>query len=182
MLDLVQRGRPAARCRRAIAHRRNYARSDARLRYRPAMRLHCGAFGGRRCGSHHGRPTPICMPRSACILGLLVVPRATCPLHSRRCRAMAVRRRDAHVRGPRNRSRELSRRSPSMVTGHHGQPQERRFGRCTVGPGRVAQEAGRKRPSSGWARVQPDAACQRQRRDSDRTMDHSWGRSRLVGW
>ena len=46
--------------RRALAHRGNYARSDARLRHRPAMRLHCGAFGGRRCGSHHGR----CLPRS----------------------------------------------------------------------------------------------------------------------
>jgi len=37
--------------------------------------------------------------------GLLVVPRATCHLHSRRCRAaMAVRRRDAHLRVPRDRS------------------------------------------------------------------------------
>ena len=60
MLELVQRGRPAARCRRALAHRGNYARSDARLRHRPAVRLHCGAFGGRRRGRHHGR----CLPRS----------------------------------------------------------------------------------------------------------------------
>jgi len=44
------------------------------------------------------------------------VTRATCPLHSRQCRATAVRRRDAHAQRPRDRSRELSRRSSSMVT------------------------------------------------------------------
>ncbi len=70
----------------------------------------------------------------------------------------------------------------SWRQGHHGQPQERRFSRCTVGSGRSAQRAGRRRPGCGGARLHPHVACRHPRRDPGGAMGNPWGRPRLVGW
>ena len=94
MLELVQRGRSAAGPRRAVADRRNDARSDARLLGRPDARLYCGAFGGRRGGSHHGRCLPRSVRRDRRAFGACLWGRAR-PVVG--FAAMQGERRDAHI-------------------------------------------------------------------------------------
>ena len=164
--------------------RGNYARSYARLRHRPAARLHCGTVGGRRRGRHHGR----CLPRSLCRDRRAFWPCLWCGARP----ALGIRgdagqwrfvRRDTHAAGP---AGSKPRIVPTIV--FHGDkdttvnPRNADSVVAQSGRRRVAQEAGRKRPGCGWARIQPHTACRCQRRDGGGTMGHSWSRPRLVGW
>jgi hypothetical protein len=158
-------------------------RSDTRLRHRPTARLHCGAFGGRRRGGDHGR----CLSgsvrgnRRAFWACLWCGARPTLGIrgHEGRWRSGAEKRahRARRIEATSCPGDRLPRRQ-----GYHGQPQQRRCSRCPIGPGRVAQEAGRKRLSREWARVQPHTACRCQRRNGSGTMGHSSRWPRLVGW